>query len=133
MGTRADFYIGRGAKAKWIGSIAWDGYPDGLPKALKTAKTKAAFCRVVKALGKRDDWTAPEQGWPWPWDDSCTTDYAYAFDGERVWASSFGGKWFKANGKEPDGRSTKTAVFPNMKDRSNLTLGKRSGIMLIGI
>lgn len=30
MGTIADFYVGRGPKAEWIGSIAWDGYPDGI-------------------------------------------------------------------------------------------------------
>ena len=27
MGTRADFYVGRGDAAEWIGSIAYDGYP----------------------------------------------------------------------------------------------------------
>lgn len=27
MGTRADFYIGRGENAEWLGSIAWDGDP----------------------------------------------------------------------------------------------------------
>lgn len=30
MSTRADFYVGRGAEAEWIGSISWDGYPDGV-------------------------------------------------------------------------------------------------------
>jgi hypothetical protein len=30
MGTRADFYVGRGETAEYLGSIAWDGYPDGL-------------------------------------------------------------------------------------------------------
>jgi hypothetical protein len=30
MGTRADFYVGRGPNAEWIGSIAFDGYPDGI-------------------------------------------------------------------------------------------------------
>ena len=27
MGTRADFYVGRGEKAEWVGSIAMDGVP----------------------------------------------------------------------------------------------------------
>ncbi len=37
MGTRADFYIGRGEKAEWLGSVAWDGYPTGiLPELLKS-------------------------------------------------------------------------------------------------
>jgi hypothetical protein len=30
MGTRADFYIGRGTEAEWLGSVAWDGYPGGV-------------------------------------------------------------------------------------------------------
>ena len=30
MGTRADFYIGKGTDAEWLGSIAWNGYPDGI-------------------------------------------------------------------------------------------------------
>ncbi len=29
MGTRADFYTGRGQTAQWLGSIAWGGYPVG--------------------------------------------------------------------------------------------------------
>lgn len=32
MGTRADFYIKQEQEPKmlWLGSIAWDGYPDGI-------------------------------------------------------------------------------------------------------
>jgi len=26
MGTRADFYVGMGKDAEWLGSVAWDGY-----------------------------------------------------------------------------------------------------------
>jgi hypothetical protein len=25
MGTRADFYVGRGPEAEWLGSVAYDG------------------------------------------------------------------------------------------------------------
>ncbi len=82
MGTRADFYIGRGANAEWLGSIAWDGYPSGIPASLLNAPSEEAFRRELALFAeKREDWTAPEQGWPWPWDNSQTTDYAYAFDG----------------------------------------------------
>jgi hypothetical protein len=34
MGTRADFYVGRGETAEWLGSIAWDGNPGGAGLAL---------------------------------------------------------------------------------------------------
>lgn len=43
MGTRADFYIEVGNELKpkdWLGSIAWDGYPKGIPASIKKAKTK---------------------------------------------------------------------------------------------
>lgn len=134
MGTRADFYVGRGEQAEWIGSIAWDGYPDGIDKQTLNCTSPEAFRHAVADFfSKRDDVTLPEQGWPWPWDDSGTTDYAYAFDGERVWASCFGREWFPAN-KEPEDYDTlreNDAVFPNMKDRKNVTWGKRSGTITV--
>src|SRR5690348_12684803 len=94
MGTRADFYIGTGEQAEWLGSIAFDGYRiDEMKKAdtssnadlsacwqIKTAKTADEFRAAVAALlAVNDDATTPDQGWPWPWETSRTTDYAYAF------------------------------------------------------
>lgn len=132
MGTRADFYVGRGPKAEWLGSIAWDGYPKGIPKPLRRAKTEEEFrMEVAKELSKREDATFPEMGWPWPWDDSKTTDYAYAFDEGRVWASCFGGKWFNPMRKQPNSEE-QVAVFPNMSSIKRTNFGKRSGIMIIG-
>ncbi len=138
MGTRADFYIGRGVGAEWLGSIAWDGYPSGITPALKRAKTEEDFRTEFAAfLQYREDATLPSDGWPWPWDDSQTTDYAYAFDAGRVYASCFGGAWFNPSRKEPDHPRGKTARFPNMrpdkaKPFSAPAGSKRSGIMLIG-
>ena len=81
MGTRADFYVGRGEKAEWIGSIAWDGYPDGMPDSLLAATSTEGYLQEVTDFFKeRDDVTLPEDGWPWPWDDSGTTDYSYTLD-----------------------------------------------------
>jgi hypothetical protein len=138
MGTRADFYVGRGKKAKWVGSIAWDGYPDGIEDTgIFKAKTKKQFLGVIKKMQeKQDDFTSPKDGWPWPWDDSATTDYAYAFD-KGVWVSCFGSGWVDANkakaldksGEEfPD---SDKAEFPDMKEKKNVTLGKRSGIIVV--
>lgn len=133
MGTRADFYVGRGESAEWIGSIALDGYPSGLKKyKLFGADSEDAFRNAVEELlAAREDATRPEQGWPWPWETSHTTDYAYAFDDGEVHASNFGHSWFDPRQKEPDNEEqAKTAIFPNMKDRQNVTLGKRSGVMV---
>lgn len=154
MGTRADLYLGRGPDAEWLGSIAWDGYPDGMPEALLRCDTVDRFKVLVEGfLAGREDATLPEQGWPWPWDDSRTTDYAYAFDGDNVWASNFGRNWFDARFPEPDDdeeaerlgtqliegeismdeyRDAKPAVFPDMAERKNVTYGKRSGVLLLG-
>jgi hypothetical protein len=133
MGTRADFYIGRGLQAVWLGSIAWDGYPSGMPEGFAQATTQEQFTDFIKTLSARDDWTAPEQGWPWPWEDSRTTDYAYAFDGGDVWVSPFGHSWFKLSDPKPTEETPKDAVFPDMKDMQNVTLGARSGVTIIGV
>ena len=136
MGTRADFYVGRGRDAEWLGSIAWDGYPDGLAEYdVLDQSDEAVYRRVVAAMfAKRDDATLPDQGWPWPWEDSRTTDYAYAFDGGQVWGSCFGHEWFAATEPEPDDEDTpKTAEFPDMTQRQNVTLGKRSGVTFISV
>lgn len=34
MGTRADFYVKRTDHLLWLGSIAWDGYPDGIDESV---------------------------------------------------------------------------------------------------
>lgn len=139
MGTRADFYVGRGKSAEWLGSIAMDGYPDGnvsnpqygpLIKAASEPEFRERVAMLIAGVGHG---TTPAQGWPWPWEDSRTTDYAYAFDGGTVWASGFGRAWFDPNEPEPDrGDEPKSAVFPNMKDRQRVTLGSRSGLIVFG-
>ena len=133
MGTRADFYVGRGENAEWLGSIAWDGYPEGLPMSLWNITSEEEWRKsIVGILTSREDASLPADGWPWPWEDSGTTDYAYALDSEKVWASFFGREWFDP-GKpdESDEDSPKTAVFPNMKGKKNVTLGKRSGLIIL--
>lgn len=136
MGTRADFYVGRGKDAKWRGSIAWDGYPDGIPDEIKTAKTDEEFDRAVLEMARqREDWSSPDHGWPWPWDDSNTTDFAYAFDGDRVWRTCFGYGWVEATADEPedDDRERPPKVeFPDMSDKKAVTWGPRSGLLIIG-
>lgn len=153
IGTRADFYLGRGPDAEWLGSIAWDGYPEGMPEALLHCDTTERFRVVVDHfLSSRKDATRPGQGWPWPWDDSRTTDYAYAFDGDNVWCSNFGHEWFDARYEPPDDdddeildlylrgkidRETydnaKPTAFPDMSARKNVARGTRSGMFMFSI
>lgn len=152
MGTRADFYVGKEEQAEWLGSIAWDGYPDGISRGLLEATNEAGYREEVsRFLAERDDCTLPEQGWPWPWEDSGTTDYAYTFDEGRVQASRFGNAWFDAMGQEPveltpeeeeSGEwegvprrdpNAPDAVFPNMGGRQNVARGLRSGLIMIRV
>lgn len=153
MGTSADFYVGRGANAEWLGSIAWDGYPEGNPSDnyLFQSKNEEEFRKEVEQVIKENDGIKVEEGWPWPWEDSRKTDYSYAWDENKVWASCFGYAWFDPaeyleyiKDRDDDdydydeeeekfgGGEEKVAVFPNMKDKQNVQLNSRGGIMLIG-
>ena len=135
MGTRADFYIGRGKEAEWLGSIAWDG--SDVDQQIRECQSPEAFRHAVESFLKdRDDATLPKDGWPWPWEDSQTTDYAWAFDDGKTWWSCFGAAWWPADKPDPteeegEALERKAAVFPNMKDKQNVTFGKRSGVMVI--
>lgn len=138
VGTRADFYEGRGTEAEWLGSIAWDGYPDGIDKEILEATDSEIYRRAVAKFLEREDATFPDMGWPWPWDDSQTTDYAYALDEGKVWSSCFGHGWFdplesrEDPDEDPEGYTEeKTAVFPNMAERKKVAWDRRSGVLFI--
>jgi hypothetical protein len=140
MGSRADFYVGRGDKAEWLGSVAWDGYPDGFDRdGLLNAITEQQFREAVSAeLASRRDGTTPEMGWPWPWENSKTTDYAYAFDGNRVLGCNFGCFWFDAALATEDFDQEDVRVdeakptFPDMTAIQKVDFGFRSGVIVIG-
>lgn len=98
MGTRADFYVKHGKTYLWRGSIAWDGYVEGIDHELFEATTANSFgIKLKRFFDRRDDVTLPADGWPWPWNDSGTTDYAYIFDAKTktVRISHNGGPLFE--------------------------------------
>lgn len=90
MGTRADFYIKTGTELQWIGSVSWDGYDvyecqrtDFHATSVREATSEGDFRDALsKYFNSRDDVRLAENGWPWPWENSCTTDMAYVFDTE---------------------------------------------------
>jgi hypothetical protein len=131
LGTRADFYVGRGRDAEWVGSIAWDGYPSGIDNAVLAATTEEGFRSALQSFAEsRSDFTAPHQGWPWPWEDSRLTDYAYAYDDGAVFGS--GGKsWWPALSEPEDDDDGEEAVFPDMSKIENVTFGPRSGLIVV--
>jgi hypothetical protein len=81
MGTNADFYIGFGNTAEWIGSKGFDSMPEALPLRLFNAKTEGAFRAAAMKL---DSFMPASEGWPWPWKNSKLTHYTYCFHDGRV-------------------------------------------------
>lgn len=147
MGTRADFYVGRGTDAEWLGSVTWDGYPAGFDTQFwQDADTQDKYrANITTVSGERDDWTDASEGWPWPWQDSRTTDYTYAWDDGKVYFSIFGGPWLELTGDGSEFKNDEEqdeyydlpklgdSDFPNMKSRQmNLDdMMSRSGLIVI--
>ncbi len=132
MGTRADFYVGTGKGAEWIGSVALDGYEWGERidrddhDAITLAKTETEYRKAVASMiSEKNHGTTPEHGWPWPWDDSRTTDCAYCFDDNKVNAYSWGAPWNDEDAEHIE--------WPDMSmfEHSAKAGSKRSGIILV--
>ena len=129
--VRADFYIGMGEKAVWLGSIAVTGDPENIPPTILKEELEKDFRKSVGMFIKnRSDGTKPEQGFPWPWRDSKSTDYSYAFKDGKVYASHYGSNWFDPLRpfSDMDEINDEKVEFPDMKHIQNVDFGHRSGL-----
>lgn len=134
MGTRADFYVNDGPEAEWLGSIAWDGYIDGIPESILTCKSEQDYRQAVADfLGGREDGTTPDMGWPWPWNTSSTTDCCYAFKAGRVLVGSWGDLYENEESMESEDAPPIGGNFPDMSARKAVTMGVRSGVLVVGV
>jgi hypothetical protein len=155
MGTRADFYTGGTdpETMQWLGSIAWDGYPEdqygnGVPSYVLIAENESEYLDgLTDFFGECSSYTHPKQGWPWPWETSNTTDYAYTFTNEGVRASAFGHQWHDPSntpqwqeGDDDDefekrlnahSYADPQVEFPDMTEIQNVDYGDRSGLIVI--
>ena len=134
MGTRSDFYVQVGEELEWIGSNAWDGYPSGIAQSIVEAKTEEQFREAVATeIANSDSWTSPEMGWPWPWESSRLTDFAYVFHDGHILVSRFGrGSIDIEEAMEfEDWDSQEKIPFPNMSDIQKVTWGPRSGALIV--
>jgi hypothetical protein len=146
MGTRADFYIGKDDKAEWLGSIAWDGNRDAMPDELMQAHSEVGFRQALEDFfaADRDDVTLPPMGWPWPWVTSATTDCAYFFFDGRVWDVRGDANrmdvYVPCDEPEPEEdtpegnawlQNRDPVHYPDMSKLQSVTLGKRSGLIVI--
>lgn len=114
MGIRADFYIGRGEEAEWRVSLAFEGSPEKVEDILRS-QSKTEFVN----LARQKSWSRHSE-WPWGWQTSHQTDYAYAWDDGQVWVSKFGRGWVPAEAyffsDDVNWESFEKQVFPNMKE-----------------
>lgn len=96
--TKADFYIGTGIAANWIGSIYSDGYVSGISLDILTCVNPTLYEELVVEFIKSKQGVVKTDGgkWPWLWPDSRMTDYSYMFieDLSKVVASNFGEEMF---------------------------------------
>ena len=92
---KADFYVGQGRQAEWIGSVSkcgevWEVSPKIFLHVNQTMYEEAVieyinFCEGIVANHSCQ--------WPWEWSDGRMTDYSYFFlpEQEKVYMSIEGG------------------------------------------
>lgn len=120
------------------GSEAWPWmvyqWAEHKESSLRVAFTEELFRIAISViLMGRDDATRPEQGWPWPWEDSATTDYAYCLNDGKVEVYCFGRPvTFDSDGRSVDEaeQAPKRTDWRNMRDVQKVTLGERSGLIV---
>lgn len=139
MGTRADFFVGIGPTAEWIGSVSYDGGPHDQGAAPLAATSEVEFRAVVEQLLSRPGAlvTRPEEGWPWPWEDFRTSDYGYAWDPERGAVASSSRAWVTAQQlrDDPDviysGERLRDDEVRNMRDYPKADVLAKSGLVFL--
>src|SRR6266540_6581897 len=103
MGVRADFYVGRGSDAEWLGSLAATGDPATLAPFLRATDEQQFRRDVARLIDEYGQYGIhSDQGWPWPWPTSHLSDYAYAVDAGKVHASAGSSQWFDPFDRPPD-------------------------------
>jgi hypothetical protein len=137
MGTRADFFIGIGPTAEWIGSISFDGGPSDNGAEPLAATSEVEFRDAVKQLLASTLSTRPEEGWPWPWEDFRTSDYGYAWDPERGAVVSSGRAWVTGQQlhEDPDivykGERLRDDEVRDMRDLPKADVLAKSGLLFL--
>jgi hypothetical protein len=139
MGTRADFFVGVGPDAEWIGSTSYDGDPGGWGQRPLAARAEDEFRAAVEEMlsDRQALVTRPSEGWPWPWNDFRTSDYAYAWDPARGAVASSGRAWVTLAQMEVDrdciysGERLRDDEVPDMSKVPKGDVIAKSGLMLL--
>lgn len=142
MGTRADFFVGIGPNAEWIGSTSYDGDRHGWGRGPLAATSEAEFRAAVEEMLSNPQalTTRPEEGWPWPWNDFRTSDYAYAWDPARgIPVASSGRTWVTVAEMEADsdciytGERLRDDEVPDMRKVPRGDVMGKSGLMILRV
>jgi hypothetical protein len=82
MGIKADFYVGIGPEAEWLGSIFKNGDIWHIPLNILIQVNQIMFEELTLDFLKEHDSVIADRGdkWDHPWADSRLTDYSYIFD-----------------------------------------------------
>ena len=85
MSTKADFYVGTGKDAEWIGTLLKNGSVYYIPMDILIQVNKTMFEEMVLELLSLKQSVIPDKGDKWihPWEDSRVTDYVYMFDNNK--------------------------------------------------
>ena len=88
---KADFYVGVGQDAEWIGSVSNFGEIYQIPIEIFIQVNNIMYEEKVFEFIKLCNGIIGQHPckWPWPWEDSRMTDYSYFFipEHEKVYAS----------------------------------------------
>lgn len=92
---KADFYVGTGRGADWIGSVRKNGDVYHIPPELLLQINSVMFEELAIDFIKATDGIVANHicEWPWEWTDSRMTDFSYLFipEYEKVYVSMDGG------------------------------------------
>ena len=130
MPSRADFYAGN----EWLGSAAWDVYPSAVMEdepQIFCAASEGAYRQAVASYltQKGADATHPEQGWPWPWNNSDLSDNTYLFINGRTLVRDYSGPFiYYISGEVVDVDWTP----PDMSEIKNVRWDQPGGAPMIG-
>lgn len=85
MGTKADFYVGIGPDAEWLGSILNKGDVWHIPLNILIQVNQVMFEELTLGFLNNNNGIIADRGdkWDHPWADSRMTDYTYMFDYAR--------------------------------------------------
>lgn len=119
MGTRCDFYLGRGPAARYLGSIGHDAYVDAMAERFENVHSEAEFESRLQLVFSEYGEIPASKGWPWPWRDSATTDTVVAFDQGQCWTRHPDNVWaLLSTFDEP---TDQPCVFADMRSEQEAT------------